>query len=161
MRIDISKLKEGEVIALEHEYDPRELSLELHDLHYLGLLKLKGTLERVKNSLFFKGSLTTEFQILCMRCLKPVSMGVREPFDLYYPFRGEDFLETTDEIRDVMILSYPVKFNCREDCRGLCPTCGVNLNEEACHCSKKGDMEKSSPFDRLKDWYQRRRDIAN
>ena len=38
--------------------------------------------------------------------------------------------------REVFILNMPTKLLCREDCRGLCPGCGVNLNYEVCRCKK-------------------------
>lgn len=56
---------------------------------------------------------------------------------------NDDYIETPDftlELDDVVItdiiLSYPQKFLCREDCRGLCPQCGKNLNEGDCGCEK-------------------------
>lgn len=160
MRIDISKLKEGETMLLEHEYDPKVLQLELYDLHYRALLKLKGKLERLKDSLFFRGSLTSELEILCTRCLKPVYQKAHEPFDLYYPYReGDTFLETTDEIREVMILSYPAKFLCEERCKGLCGQCGANLNEGECRCLQGGKQrEKGGAFEKLGEWYKTQHD---
>ena len=158
MRIDISKLKEGETLLVEHEYDPKALGLELYDLHYLALLKLNGKIERVKASLFFKGRLATELELLCTRCLKPVSQAAVEPFDLYYPYTGEEFLETTNEIREVMILSYPVKFVCQEDCKGLCPHCGANLNAESCPCKvEEKPIRPSGAFDQLSEWYKKKK----
>ena len=155
MNIDISKLKEGGILALEHAYDAKALNLELYDLHYLDLLQLNGKLERVGSSLFFKGLLNSQIEMLCTRCLKTVRQAVSEPFDLYYPYKGEDFLETTDDIREVMILSYPVKFICQEDCKGLCPHCGTNLNEEKCSCKREDQpLRSSGVFDRLDEWYK-------
>lgn len=156
MKIDISKLKEGERLALEHEYDPKELNLELYDLRYVSPLELKGGIERIKNSLFFKGSLRTDLEIACTRCLKTVKVKSEEPFDLYYPFTGQEELDTTDEIREVMLLSYPVKFICRESCKGLCPQCGTNLNEKSCRCVPEVKNETHA-FDRLGEWYQKKK----
>jgi uncharacterized protein len=153
MKIDISKLKEGDTIALDHEYDPSELNLQVPDVNYLGLLKLTGSLERIKNSLFFRGFLSATLELVCFRCLKGLTLPVREVFDLFYPYTGNNFLDTTDDIREVMILSYPVKFLCQEGCEGFCSGCGVNLNEETCHCETK---EKSSPLGELKDWFQKK-----
>ena len=153
MKIDISKLKEGEALALDHEYDPGKLNLEVPDVNYSGPLKLTGSLERIKNALFFRGFLSATLELACVRCLKVLALPVREVFDLFYPYTGNDFLDTTDDIREVMILSYPVKFLCREDCAGFCPGCGVNLNEESCHCETQ---ERSSPLGELKHWFQKK-----
>ncbi len=159
MRIDITKLKEGETLSLEHEYDPKALSLELYDLHYLDLLKLAGRLEKIKTALFLKGTLSTRLELLCTRCLKPVVQNVSENVDLYYPFTDQEYLETTDDVRAVMLLSYPVKFLCQDSCKGLCYRCGANLNEEACQCGKGAGEQLSGggAFDRLKEWYIKRK----
>jgi len=159
MRIDITRLKEDESLALEHDYDPKALNLELYDLHYLALLKFKGTLDKIKTALFLKGTLATKLEILCTRCLKPVPQNVTEKVDLYYPFTNQEFLETTDDVRETMLLSYPVKFLCHENCKGLCYRCGANLNEESCQCAKQDDggAGGGGAFDRLKEWYSKRK----
>jgi uncharacterized protein len=155
VKIDISKLKDNEVLELAHQYDPKELNLELYDLHYREPLKLEGRLERVRTSLFFKGSLRSGFEILCTRCLKPVARKVNEPFDLYYPYTGQESVDATDDVREVMLLSYPVKFLCQESCKGLCPQCGTNWNEATCRCPKKKIESGTGAFDKLKDWYSK------
>ena len=159
MRIDITRLKEGESLALEHEYDAKALNLELYDLHYLALLKLKGTLEKVTSSLFLKGVLTTRLELLCTRCLKPVEQKVSEAVDLYYPCTDQEYLEITDDLREVMLLSYPAKFLCQENCKGLCYRCGANLNEAPCQCGKEPGAAApgEGAFDRLKEWYLKRK----
>jgi uncharacterized protein len=156
VKIDITNLKDGETLQLEHVYDAKELNLELKDLRYLDALKMKGTLERVQNSLFFRGGLATELELVCTRCVKVIRQPVREPFDLYYPFTNQEFLETTNEIREVMILSYPVKVLCKESCKGLCPGCGADLNRESCTCVKKSARVEESPFGHLADWYKKK-----
>ena len=43
-------------------------------------------------------------------------------------------IDLTSDIREVLMLSVPIKLLCKENCRGLCPHCGVNLNERTCSC---------------------------
>lgn len=156
MRIDISKLRDGEILSVSHEYDSKALSLEQCDLRYLTPLKLEGTLGRVGDSLFFKGNLTARIENICTRCLKAIRKSADESFDLYFPVKDEEFLETTDEIREVMLLAYPVKFLCSENCRGLCPYCGKNLNEGPCQCAGREDKEGfPGSFDKLKQWHKK------
>jgi uncharacterized protein len=47
---------------------------------------------------------------------------------------GQEELDISVDVRDSLLLAEPLKHLCKEDCRGLCPRCGVNLNLEACHC---------------------------
>lgn len=94
----------------------------------------------------------------CRRCLEPVSVPVDERLELLYlqarsegAGEGDDGesrvlpegaseLDLWEAIREEMILSQSPFALCRPDCRGLCPGCGVNLNEESCQCSsEEGD----------------------
>ena len=52
----------------------------------------------------------------------------------------DDYKLDLDElIRTDILLELPTKFLCKEDCKGLCPTCGKNLNEGACDCQTASD----------------------
>ena len=75
----------------------------------------------------------------CMRCLEPadheVSVDSREVDqpgggeELSSPYLDEDQLDVQSWARDALALALPTQIVCREDCKGLCPTCGENLNE--------------------------------
>jgi uncharacterized protein len=53
---------------------------------------------------------------------------------------GPDFvLDLAEPLRQYMLMSEPLKPLCRPDCAGLCPSCGVDLNLQACHCRPGGD----------------------
>ena len=101
------------------------------------------------------GGVRTTLELLCSRCLEPYTMPVDQQFDLrYQPHASntgegereieEDDLTTAfyenDEIdlgqlmREQFYLALPMKPLCRDDCRGLCPSCGANLNRTTCDC---------------------------
>ena len=75
----------------------------------------------------------------CVRCVgdaRPiVSVDAREVEqpgegeDLQSPYLDESVLDLAAWVRDALVLATPAQVLCREDCRGLCPECGVNLNE--------------------------------
>ncbi|MBQ9406142.1 MAG: DUF177 domain-containing protein, partial [Desulfovibrio sp.] len=48
-------------------------------------------------------------------------------------------IDLTEEVREDILLSFPQSFHCSEDCKGICPTCGKNLNEGPCGCGKQAD----------------------
>ena len=52
------------------------------------------------------------------------------------PFTGEE-LDLCEAVQEQVIMALPVRPLCREDCRGLCPVCGADLNEESCTCAEK------------------------
>ncbi|MBQ6970888.1 MAG: DUF177 domain-containing protein [Synergistaceae bacterium] len=95
-----------------------------------------------------------EIQAECARCLEPVSLeisgelgylycsrGVEEPegLDDYMPVETEfsgKVVDVMPQIRETVYTLIPTKVLCREDCKGLCPSCGKNLNEGECSCAE-------------------------
>jgi uncharacterized protein len=121
-------------------------------------VRLSFDVDKDKDQFRLAGSVRTTVELSCSRCLEPLSLGVDAPFDLRYRPRTsqadggereideEDFstaLYENDEIdlaqliRERLFLSIPMKPLCREDCRGLCPSCGTNLNKETCSCRRE------------------------
>lgn len=49
---------------------------------------------------------------------------------------GQEYIDISTEIRDILLLSVPMKILCSKECRGLCSKCGANLNRESCRCSQ-------------------------
>lgn len=97
------------------------------------------------------------FQVPCARCVEPVEHHLTSSFDLVFRPLGVDQggaehaistpeteigyyqgggLALEDVLREQVLLSLPVRTLCREDCKGLCPRCGQNLNIEACSCGE-------------------------
>jgi len=97
----------------------------------------------------------------CSRCLEPVQAPLRATVDaLYakqpdpedpdlYGFEGHA-LELEDAVKDALLLELPLQFLCKPDCKGLCPTCGANLNKQACTC-QEGNVV-TGPFSALKEY---------
>ena len=102
-----------------------------------------------------KGRLATSLEMSCARCLEPLIQDVKREFDLLYRPLGADAgrdemsitdaeaeisyyqgegLPLEDVVREQVLLAAPLKVICRENCKGLCPHCGKNLNEEQCGC---------------------------
>ena len=97
------------------------------------------------------------FELQCARCVEPVEQPLGGHFDLLYrPFRAdgdasehsittseteigyyqEGGLVLEDVLREQVLLTLPARTLCREDCKGLCPRCGRNLNQETCNCEE-------------------------
>jgi uncharacterized protein len=103
-----------------------------------------------------KGRLNTSLELSCARCLEPLIQDVKREFDLLYRPQGADAVRDEmsvtdaeaeisyyegegilldDVVREQVLLAVPLKVTCREDCKGLCPHCGKNLNQERCSCA--------------------------
>ena len=102
------------------------------------------------------GRLSARIAVKCARCLEPVASDLESTFDLLYRPRGierrgaeSSISEAETEIgfysgegllleevlKEQVLLAAPLKAVCREDCKGLCPSCGRNRNRENCDCA--------------------------
>jgi uncharacterized protein len=103
------------------------------------------------------GDYSTRIEVRCARCLEPVSRDLASQFDLLYRplgvdagpderavqpaeteigyYQGEGLL-LEDVLREQVLLAVPIKLICSEQCRGMCPRCGQNLNVEQCACAE-------------------------
>ena len=111
---------------------------------------------QVIHDIRLRGRLSTGIELQCARCLEPVRQEIKRDFELLYrPLgadAGRDELSITDAeaeigyyrgngllledvLREQVLLALPLKITCRPDCKGLCPQCGQNLNQEQCACS--------------------------
>jgi uncharacterized protein len=68
-------------------------------------------------------------------------------------YTGEGVL-LEDVLREQVLLAVPLKTVCREDCRGLCPHCGRNLNVEQCNCAEPLEDPRWSALKEIKDKLQ-------
>jgi DUF177 domain-containing protein len=134
----------------------------------------RGHRERIED-IRVVGDFSTRLQLNCARCLEPVARDIAGDFDLLYRPRGADsgvdertvakdeaevsyytgdgvLLE--DVLREQVLLAVPLKAVCREDCRGLCPHCGRNLNVEQCNCAEPLEDTRWSALKEIKDKLQ-------
>lgn len=136
MNIKVLGLKEGIVETVHGEHDPKELELDTVDLHYLSKIEVDGTVELISGTLLFRGKLNYKIEKICARCLATETTIEQIPFNLSYEIRHQEFIDTIDDLRDILMLERAGKFLCRPDCKGICPNCGLDLNHETCRCNK-------------------------
>lgn len=102
----------------------------------------------------------------CDRCTKVFEQQLGSVYKVVYFFGSEpvnsidsniiylppdaDKINIAPEMRDYAVLSIPMKRLCREDCRGLCPKCGTDLNEAECGCEKDNSENRWLPLTDLK-----------
>ncbi|MCI7472208.1 MAG: DUF177 domain-containing protein [Clostridiales bacterium] len=136
---------------------PFESQLDLSDLDFYGErpfahpIVIHGTVRNMAGALVLEGSADTTLELVCDRCLKPFRQELRLPVSTLLAETLED--EENDEIAlledgavdldevftTALVLSMDSKHVCSEDCKGLCATCGANLNEGPCGCRKEID----------------------
>ncbi|TDP90683.1 uncharacterized protein C7957_11955 [Halanaerobium saccharolyticum] len=159
MYINLSDLKEiggSKQVSLE---------LEFHDLEFANReieieepIKLDLEIFNTSDSFVVNGKLQAELILSCSRCLQkyssPVELDISEDV-LKSEMEDEEELYLDEIVVDNIILSLPMKPLCSEDCKGICPECGQNLNEEECDC----EVEVVDPrLAKLKDFYNESED---
>ena len=100
-------------------------------------------LEAVREGVLASGRVTALWEAQCRRCLGAVhgslTVEVRELYEPD-PTEGESYALSNEQVdleplvREAVLLDLPQAPLCRDDCQGLCPTCGVDLNEGPCSC---------------------------
>lgn len=178
MLIEIREL-ELQPVEFDQEFAPGAIDMGSEvvlkaPLHATGRAQLveehRGKRETIKD-IRLNGELRTSVELPCARCLEAVAQGVERSFDLLYrPLgvdAGKEELSVTgaeaeigyyqgggvlleDVLREQVLLALPLKVTCREDCKGLCPHCGTNLNLEQCSCAEAADDPRWSALKEIR-----------
>jgi uncharacterized protein len=169
MEFKVNEL-EREPVDFDLELEPGAVDLG-EEAQQLGRLGAKGRAEVIHEhrgprdivaDIRLKGSFQGRFEVPCARCVEPVEIPLGADFDLIFrpvgvdgdaPERSitapeteigyyqGDSLALEDVLREQVLLSLPVRTLCNEDCKGLCPRCGANRNNQPCTC----DVGPSDP----------------
>lgn len=150
LKIDVAEVKKSKIFKLSGSYkgnlDFSDDSLEdcMVDVQY--------KMADIGKGVYVTGTLHVNVRMVCSRCLNSCEYKdqitleevceypVKEidVFDNY--FVEEDVLDLKELLRQKITLLLPLKPLCKTDCKGLCFTCGIDLNEGSCNC-KKHDVD--------------------
>jgi uncharacterized protein len=154
LQINVSQLLKSPVGSTRN-YEVNDIA-EIADGE--SLIQGEVRLTRTDRGILVTGTLHTGIELTCSRCLNsftyPVTLNIEEeyfpltdvntgaPVDLpdepeCFTINERNILDLGEAIRQYGLLAIPMKPLCREDCAGLCPTCGCNLNEGPCDCPPK------------------------
>jgi uncharacterized protein len=144
--------------AIEYTHDTRQVgALPVEGKADL-IVEHRGPTEEVED-IRVRAAYRGAFEVLCARCVEPVSVPLQGEFDLLFRPEGADAeageraitedeteigyygksgLELEDVVREQVLLTLPGRTLCQPDCKGLCAHCGQNLNVAACDCEQSG-----------------------
>jgi uncharacterized protein len=170
MRLDLSQVRTGRE-HYEKVYDARVFSADREAFQVVAPVALSFDILKDKEQFHLTGTVRTTLELPCSRCLEAFTSPVDASFDLRYQPHTlntgsdereieEDDLSTAfyenDEIdlgqlmREQFYLSVPMKPLCQDDCRGLCPVCGTNLNRGTCACKQDWEDPRLAALRNLK-----------
>jgi uncharacterized protein len=138
----------GSASAEQPAVDPADYKV-LGDVHF------DGTVRKDEPRFMLSGRVQARLEMLCGRCLEPFTLPVDTQVDLTYvphpeqaaddevelsqddlttAFYRDQTLDLAEMLREQFYLALPMRPLCREECKGLCPQCGTNLNQSTCAC---------------------------
>jgi uncharacterized protein len=145
----IKDIREG-LNEFEHNVPSRDYDLS-ESRFYPNNLKLNIYIDRLENLFRFKIAVSTRAVFTCDRCLADFDSDFNQKIEQIYQLGSGDLesdeieilphnakeIDISQAIRDVFILNRPIQLLCREECKGLCVHCGVNLNNQTCNCHQE------------------------
>lgn len=125
---------EAQSVRQEEEIDPAELDLNIGVLRIDEPVRVSAEAWKTDDDLTVQVHIEAERTFTCSLCLDEFNNPFEKDLTLHYDVKGLDGVSIDSDVREEILLDHPIRILCRPDCRGLCPTCGANLNQDSCDC---------------------------
>ena len=171
MKLDLRPLLAGDRL-LEFDY---ELSLDsssedtynfFSGVDFPSPMKVSGEITNTAGYMRMTLTMSVDYVAQCARCLSPVTgeftldlektvaprnlLGDLDEDKLdEFAIIEDGFLDMDEQLREQLEMEFPMRFLCDEDCKGLCPKCGKNLNEGECDCNHTEIDPRMEPLRKL------------
>jgi uncharacterized protein len=153
MKVNLSQIRrmEGSSIRVELSSDFPDFEFGSESIMFTKPVQVNLSLTNTGKELLVHGVIITELRVCCGRCLKEFLYPLEIPYDdewvaankataeqkenaLLY---SKDEVDIQERIFEQIMLALPMKWLCSQECRGLCPHCGQNLNMSQCSCDNR------------------------
>jgi uncharacterized protein len=169
MKLDLGKIRQAET-RYDRTFEPSEVQMADDAYRIVAPVHLGVAVHKDKEKFRLEGTVRTELELPCSRCLEPFRFPVEATFDQRYlpqPDAAADETEVAEEdletsfyrdeqidlselMREQFYLAMPMKPLCRDECKGLCPQCGTNWNTGTCDCNAEWEDPRLAPLRQLK-----------
>ena len=172
MKLDLRPLLAGDRL-LEFDYEitldtSEDTSIFFSGVGFPSPMKVKGEITNTAGYMRMTLTTSVEYVAQCARCLSPVAGEFAfdlektvAPRDLLgdldedkldeFAIIEDGFLDMDEQLLEQLQMEFPMRFLCKEDCKGLCPKCGKNLNEGECDCDHREIDPRLAPLQKLLD----------
>ncbi len=155
MKIELRRASEDFSQRQELKASPEALKLEAEGVTFEDPVQVDLTLTKNQEQLICRGKTTARVRLECSRCLAEYRASLRsdlafvidlgensdqvdsEEEGYFLADPGATDFEIDDLVREAVLLSLPLKPLCSEECKGLCPSCGTDLNRSRCSCARE------------------------
>lgn len=155
MKLELTRYRQPQS-SFARTFQPGDVAGEGDAYRIVAPVDLAFEIHKDKDKFRLVGTVVTELELSCSRCLEPFRLPVAAPFDLRFlpasevatdverqvededletSYYRNDEIDLNELLREQFYLALPMKPLCREECRGLCAQCGTNLNTGTCDCS--------------------------
>ena len=173
MKLDLRPLLAGDrLLEINYELtvntDPEDSASFLYGVSFPSPMKVRGDITNTAGYMKMHLDASVDYNARCARCLAEVNGSFT--FDLEktvaprevlsdldedklddYAIIEDGFLDLDEALMDQLEMEFPLRFLCKDDCKGLCQKCGKNLNEGDCGCQKKDIDPRLAPLQKLLD----------
>lgn len=152
--LELARLPQG-ASQTRSEADATEVGLSAEE--WPGQVAGDFRVERTGERIMVRGRVRATACLECVRCLKGYELPLDVPFEVFAERSGsgsrrdeeqlerDDYmmfhdgrkLDLSEQVREALLLELPIAPHCREDCEGLCPHCGADLNDGPCSCQDR------------------------
>jgi len=173
VKLNVHEIEEAAKELVYEESTDSLNALLLHgqvcDFEFPAAAEVRVDYYRAGQELFFQGHIDGSVVGHCARCLEEYTFDLGKDFfivlvpksdlpadvelsddELDLSFYDGDHIDLSPLVREQIILALPTRPLCRDDCKGLCSTCGANLNTQACACTTSGGDSRLAVLRNLK-----------
>jgi uncharacterized protein len=170
MQLDLTRYRQP-LAHFSRTFKPEEVAEPGDAYRIVAPVTLAFEVHKDKERFRLVGTVVTELELPCSRCLEAFRLPVNASFDLrYHPasemsqdeerqvedddlgtsYYRDDQIDLNELLREQFYLALPMKPLCDEACQGLCPQCGTNLNTGSCNCAAGWEDPRLAPLRQLK-----------
>ena len=171
MKLDLRPLLAGDrLLTFDYELaldaDSEDTVSFLTDVDFPSPMKVSGEITNTAGYMRMTLTMSVDYVAQCARCLSPVTgqftldlektvaprnlLGDLDEDKLdEFAIIEDGFLDMDEQLREQLEMEFPMRFLCTEDCKGLCPKCGKNLNEGECNCDHTEIDPRMEPLRKL------------
>ena len=170
MKLDLGKIRQPQT-RYDRTFAPSDVDMADDEYQVVAPVALGFDIYKDKEAFRLVGTVRTELELPCSRCLEPFRFPVDVEFDLRYlpqpdvspeeerevaeedletSFYRDEQIDLNELLREQFYLALPMKPLCRDECRGLCAQCGTNLNAGTCDCSPGWEDPRLAALKQLK-----------
>ena len=165
LKVDLGELARKKRLQIDKTIPADLAETEGAGFRLVAPLKLRLEVQQAAREVIALGHVEGEAEVACRRCLSPVRVPIDQEVTLVFregvsqveaeaeeiyplPERGNE-LDLNGALREHLLLAVPEFLECQEACKGLCPHCGVNLNETTCSCAQEQTDDRWSALKQL------------